>query len=87
MCVYVCIGVYSSIHYSHNLIRLSNEVAKLLLDAGADPNMKGMDGATPLLKAIAAKDIRTLQVFVNHPQTDINKEVRKFNTYGRLTTS
>ena len=54
---------------------MSDKVALLLLDAGADPNMKGMDGSTPVLKAIAAKDIKTLKVLVNYPKTDINKEV------------
>ena len=37
--------------------------------------MKGMDGSTPVLKAIAAKDIKTLKVLVTHPKTDLNKEV------------
>ena len=58
-----------------SLVRLSDKVAQLLLDAGADPNMKAMDGSTPVLKAIAARNIKVLKVLVNHPKTDINKEV------------
>ena len=57
------------------MFRVSDKVAQLLLDAGADPNVKGMDGLTPVLKAIAAKDIKTLKVLVTHPKTDLNKEV------------
>ena len=58
---------------------MSDKVAQLLLDAGADPNVKGMDGLTPVLKAIAAKDIKTLKVLVTHPKTDLNKEVLREN--------
>lgn len=57
------------------MIRSSDEIAQLLLDGGADPNVKGVDGLTPLLKAILAKDIKTLKVLVKHPKTDIYIEV------------
>lgn len=60
------------------MFRTSDEVAKLLLDAGADPNMKGIDGLTPVLKAIYARDIKTLKVLINHPKTDIHMEVYQY---------
>ena len=58
-------------------IRTSGEVAQLLLDNGADPNLKGIDGLTPVLKTVVARNIKILKVLVNHPKTDIHKEVHK----------
>lgn len=56
-------------------IRKSSEIAKLLLDGGADPNMKGADGLSMVHKAIVARDMRTLKVLVNHPKTDFYIQV------------
>lgn len=76
--MYICVaGFFCIIPCITNIVtvRVSNKVAQLLLDAGADPNLKGMDGSTPVLKAVALRDIKTLKVLVTHPKTDLNKEV------------
>ena len=61
--------------------RKSGEIAKLLLDSGADPNLRGADGLTPVHKAITSRDLRTLKVLVNHPKTDICAEVSMHAVY------
>lgn len=58
-------------------IRTSEKIALLLLDGGADPNTKGIDGFTPVLKAMFGGDIRALKVLVKHPKTDIYQEVKQ----------
>ena len=37
--------------------------------------MKGIDGLTPVLKAVISKDIKTLKVLLKHSKTDIYIEV------------
>lgn len=41
-------------------------IAKLLLDEGAETNVRRSDGETPLLLSVAAQDIETAKVLLHH---------------------
>jgi ankyrin repeat protein len=48
-----------------------SEVVEALLKAGANPNLRAIDGDTPLLKAITSQAMKSFKLLANHPRTDI----------------
>jgi ankyrin repeat protein len=48
------------------------EIVKVLLDAGADPNLKHEDGDTALIWASMYGHSQVVQVLLSHPKTDPN---------------
>jgi len=55
--------------------RSSEETAKLLLDAGANPNSKSHNGATPLTVAARGGNPGVLAALASHPDTKLNSQV------------
>ena len=51
---------------------------RLLLNAGANPNLKNVAGETVLMKAAVAGGHASVKILLNHPQTNLSIEVCNF---------
>lgn len=51
------------------------DAAKLLLDAGADPNSESRNGATPIAIATLNGNPGVLAVLASHPNTKLDSQV------------
>ena len=69
-------------HFAINLKQ--NDCVKLLLDSGADPNLKTQSGATPLITAVAAQNMTAVKLLLERPidPNDTNNNVYYFRTYN-----
>ena len=54
-----------------------DDAAKLLLDAGADPNYKNPLGVCPLALCTAAGSYRVLRLLAMHPKIDLHNQVHE----------
>ena len=61
----------------HDTVFCSNNaaVAKLLVDGGADVNIRDDDGVAPLAVATACGHMDVLKVLLDHPNIDVDTQV------------
>ena len=57
---------------SHACMTNNHEIAKLLLDAGADPNIADRHGETPLHYASGHKYSKMVKLLLSHPKINVN---------------
>lgn len=59
--------IYAACRHSHDLAKL-RDISQLLLEAGADPNLKGQDGMTALRWAVGipSGDFRLVRLLLEH---------------------
>ena len=57
------------------MIRYEIEAAKLLLEAGANPNLKDKLGRTPLILAALKGKTNIIELLVKYPSVDLNVQV------------
>ena len=55
--------------------RSTADVATVLLQDGANPNLADLKGRTPLIIAASQGKTSTIQVFIDEPKTDLNFQV------------
>ena len=53
-------------------------MAKLLVDGGADVNIRDDDGVAPLAVATACGHMDVLKVLLDHPDIDVDTQVRVY---------
>lgn len=51
--------------------RNEREIAAILLEAGADPNLKDSEGRSTISAAITSNNPETLELLVNYPKSDL----------------
>ena len=59
-----------------------DDAAKLLLDAGADPNYKNPLGICPLALCTAVGSYRVLRLLAMHPKIDLHNQVNEMYIAG-----
>ena len=59
-----------------------DDAAKLLLDAGADPNYKNPLGICPLALCTAVGSYRVLRLLAVHPKIDLHNQVNEMYIAG-----
>ena len=64
----------------------AESVAKLLVDAGADPNSESRNGATPIAIAALNGNPGVLAVLASHPNTKLDCQVCSQLVYCMHTT-
>ena len=58
------VGWCSTTPLTHAIVQGQMEVARLLLDSGADPDLVGSDGVTPLMYAVVQGKLEVLRLLV-----------------------
>lgn len=69
--------MYKSVYYpgTYTLYRGSNECVRLLLEAGADPNLTDKSESSPLMVAIHQRSVKMVELLIKYSKTDLSIQV------------